>query len=190
MAEIPDIQAQIDAAVAAATAPLNDQIGELTAQLAQRASDDAAAQLQAELDEARRDLDAKVAELTAVQSTYDQLVADLEAIEADRVEAERVEAVKAERVAAVADMGLFDDEHRANSADRWAAMSDEAWAGQVDEYKLLAEKHASIPVPSTPVTEPSTSALTAAAAEPVTSTDADDTIAVIRNRRAVANLAV
>jgi hypothetical protein len=137
--------AAVAGAVATATASLNAELEEL-----KKGSEEAA--IQAKIDEAvakaagdTAELQAKLDEAVAAQTAAEKLLADttafLEAEAAAAKEKEEADARKDARVAEVAAVIAFPDKHVEASADRWAEMADEAFAAELEGYKVLAEEH-------------------------------------------------
>lgn len=144
MAELSDeeIQAKIDQAVAAATAPLQSRINELTA-----AADDAAIDakvaaateaLVAEKADLQTQLDAAMAAKTAAETELAEFKSTLETMAREADEAAALATAKAERVDEVTKLNVFDEKYIDTHADRFAAMSAEEWAANVESWKLIA----------------------------------------------------
>lgn len=169
----------IDAAVAAALAPVMAQLDELQSAAATSAVDAkiadavaaALAPIEAELAEAKTkldaaaaDLDNKVVEAQVEKDRADGIVAWLEAEAETQTVEQALAARKAERVEQAKTSAGFTDEQLAEGdptrADRFAAMDDEAWATQVDSWTAM---RASAGSGYTPL--PKTTALTASADE-------------------------
>lgn len=120
-----ETEAALAAAVEEATGPLTAKVEELTAELAE---------LTTKFDEAT--LEARTA-----TETHDNLVAFLTA-EQERLDNEvAATARRDDRLAAVKDVvPSFTEEDLEVRADKWAAMDDEAFTAQLDEYRSIAER--------------------------------------------------
>lgn len=137
------LQSAVGDAVAAATGPLHEQIAQLAASQEQVAHDQAIADAvaAANTESATRiaELEAEVEELAmalkAVEDSRDEIVAFLETEVAVTAAVER----SAERVALVKATGLFDEAFVDARADRYAEMTDEAWAEKIEELQAQAE---------------------------------------------------
>lgn len=145
-------QAAIDAAVTEAVTPLKEQVDDLTAKL-----DDATVQLNAEKERA---------------DGLEQLIAD-EVAKAEA--AAQLAACRTERIAQAKEVAGFTDEQLAEAvadgvtrADRFAAMTEEAWLARVDGWKEAR------PPSNKP---PASSALVASAAEGISTTSPDQSAA-------------
>lgn len=147
---VPDVstvtQEDISKAVEAAVAPLNEELDTLRKFKADVESSEAAQAQQAKIEEAetkaeelQNKLDESVIEATEAKKSYEDLVAWLEAEAEAKAEAERIEAVKAERVEKVRELNLFKDSYIEENADRYAAMSEEAFETAVADWKAAAE---------------------------------------------------
>ncbi len=147
-------------AIAAAKAPLEAKVAELTAADAEdekaKAVAEAVAPLQAELDETRTKLEnAELAAETATKER-DDIVAFLAEETAKQEAAEAATARKGDRVAAAKEaVPAMSDEYVAKYADRWAELSDEDFESRLAE---LAEISNASPG-GTPAALPSTTAL-------------------------------
>lgn len=133
----------LDAAVAEATAPLLEELNtlkssqeeqEINARIEELKTEHASqvAELQAQLDSA-------VLERDTSKGQYDELVAALESAEAAEVEAAIFAAVREERIAQVKEVASFSDEHIEASADRWAAMEQDAFEASLSDWSAAVE---------------------------------------------------
>lgn len=187
-----EIQAQVDEAVAAATASVKAELDAANAELAKIKADGQVSDLTVKVDELQAALDEKIAELSAANEKFESTIAYLDEIHAETVKAAEAEAKRDERVKAVEDLNLFtgdEAKHIEASADRWAEMSDEAWDVQFSEYKGIAARLVTSE-PSTQVTDPASTKITASADSTVVNSAYEDARAVVSpgNRQIVANL--
>lgn len=113
---------------AAEDATIDSRITEAKAELESQIAD-----LQSRLDTATLEAEAAKSELEAVTSF---LAAEAAAAE----EAAAVEARKAERVERVKEAASFPDEYLEQNADRFAAMSEEAFELALEDWKTIAPK--------------------------------------------------
>lgn len=135
-------QAEVDAAVAAATADLQTRLEELGAQVRDtevgRAVADAVAAKEAEVSELQSKLDAAEAARTAAEhklTETEQFWAD--AITAHEEQA-TVAARREQRVAEAKSAGVLSEDYVDEHADRFAAMSDEDFTARLDEWRAIA----------------------------------------------------
>jgi len=81
---------------------------------------------------------AKVLEATEAARKYDELVAFLTE-ETEAAEAAKLaEALKAERLEAIKEVASFPEDHIEKNIDRWVAMDEDAFADQLETWKLLS----------------------------------------------------
>lgn len=137
-------QDELDAAVAAASAPLQQRLAELEAQVQEtevgRAVTDAVAAKETTIAELQQQLDAAVAARTTAESTLtetEQYWADAIAAHEAAVE---LAARAQERAAKAKELGVFNDEYIAENAERFAAMTDEDFNARIEEWQLIASK--------------------------------------------------
>lgn len=135
-------QADLDAAVAAATADLQTRLEELGAQVRDtevgRAVAEAVAAKETEVSELQAQLDAAEAARTAAESKLtetEQFWAD--AI-ASHEEQATVAARRDERVAKAKEASVLSEEYLEKNADRFAAMTDEDFAARLEEWRAIA----------------------------------------------------
>lgn len=135
-------QADIDAAVAAATGPLQQRLAELEAQAQESEVGKAVAQAVGEKDTLITDLQTQLDTATAARTAAETKLAETEKYWVDAIaaheEAVAVAARKETRIGQAAELGVFNDEYIAANADRFAAMSDEDFAARIEEWKLIA----------------------------------------------------
>lgn len=117
------------------------------------------AELEAKVASVQSQLDTTTIECEAAKNERDAIVAYLEAEVASATEAAEREAKRDERVAAVKDAASFPDEYLEANADRFVAMSDEAFEAAIADWKAVAAK---APAKKTDETIPSATAMTAA----------------------------
>lgn len=72
----------------------------------------------------------------ALKAATDE-VATLKQEVAARDQKAQLAEVASKRVDQVKNLGLFNDDYASKKAETWAAMSDEAWAAQLEDYKAL-----------------------------------------------------
>lgn len=135
-------QEQVEAMIAEAVAPLQDELSNYKAKADAEAVEaqiqTAREQFETEVAEIRAQLDAKVLETEAAEAKYNELVAMLEeAAEAEAKAAERAERMDA-RLAKIGEVANFPEEYVAANADRWADMSDEAFESLLEDYTAVA----------------------------------------------------
>lgn len=155
-------QDDLDAAVAAATGPLQKRLAELEAQVqetevgkavAEAVATEAArtAELQTQLDKAEAARTAAENRLAETEQFWTQAIAEHQA-------AAELESRREQRIAQATDAGVFAEDYVLANADRFAAMSDEDFNARLAEWALIASK-----APAT--TTPATTALTASKTE-------------------------
>lgn len=135
-------QSDLDAAVAAATNPLQQRLAELEAQAQDTEVGRAVTAAVAEKDTQISDLQGQLDTATAARTAAEHKLTETEQYWVDAIaaheEALAVAARKEQRVSQAADIGVFNDEYIATNADRFAAMSDEDFAARIEEWKLIA----------------------------------------------------
>ena len=160
-------QEELDAALAAATDPLQQRLAELEAQVQQtevgKAVADAVAAKDAEVAELQSQLDAVEAARTAAENKLTEVEQYwVDAIAAQEAAAE-LAARKEQRTTQAREAGVFSEEYIAENADRFASMTDEDFSARLDEWRLIASQ------PRRTSDIPARTALVAARAdEPVT----------------------
>lgn len=151
------VAAAVAEAVKTATDPLNTRIAELEASANEDALGEAVAAAVAEavtpLQTQITDLQAKLDTAEAEKATAIQELADIKAYLTEEVEKAELEAKKDERRAEAEKIAPFDEKYLDENADRFAAMSDEDWAAQVDGWKLIAAKAATPPPKKDPTAD-------------------------------------
>lgn len=151
---------QLDAAVVAAREESAGRIAELEARVVsfeesqregaiEAAVAEAKAEAQAEIDELKTQLDAAVLEASTTKEAFDAFKSELTELETQRTEAEEAAARKDERLTKVAEVASFPQEHIDANAERWAAMSDEAFEQQLEDWRQIAAKGAGEHIPNT-----------------------------------------
>lgn len=137
---------ELAAAVALAVKPLEDKITELEAKDAEAETEtkiaEAKAELETKISELSTALDVKVAEVEAAKKELEDLKTYLDAEKARVDEEAAREARKSERVEQVKENANYPDDYLNGQADRWAAMSDEEFAGLIDDLKAAGVKKA------------------------------------------------
>lgn len=135
-------QADLDAAIAAATSDLQKRLEELGAQVRDtevgQAVAEAVAAKETEVSELQTKLDAAEAARTAAENK----LAETEQYWTDAIaaaeEAAQVAARREERVAEAKKAGVLADAYVDENADRFAAMSDEDFKARLDEWRAIA----------------------------------------------------
>lgn len=139
MAEKDYTEEDMRSAVAAAVKPLEDRLGELEGAKAEEAIEAKIAEAKIELETKvaglEKDLDVKVAEATAAKQEIEDVKAYLKAEDEAVKEAASKEARKTERLDKVKENANYTDEYLDTHADRWAAWSEEEFAGFLDDLK-------------------------------------------------------
>lgn len=124
-------------------AGLEAKVAELTASTEKSELDtriaEAKAELETQVTDLQSKLDAAMAESGAHKENFDQLVAYLEAQVQSAEEAAALEQRKTERVDAVKEVASFSEEYLEANAERFAAMSDEAFAAAIEDWKAVRE---------------------------------------------------
>jgi hypothetical protein len=139
-----DLEAQVAAAVAKATGPLEAQLNELKASKDQQegqqaqteaiaAKDTEIAELQSKLDTAVLEASKSAEDKTAIEAFWTKAVEDAE-------QAQALETRKGERITKLKEVVSFPETYLDENADRFAAMSDEDFAARLDEYAQVASK--------------------------------------------------
>ncbi|QBQ74863.1 hypothetical protein [Caudovirales GX15bay] len=137
-------QADLDAAVAAASSGLQQRLAELEAQVQEtetgKAIAEAVAAKDSDISKLQEQLDAAEAARTAAEAQR----AELEQFWTDAIAAHEAEATmaarRAERAEAARTAEVLSDEYIEKNADRFAAMSDEDFAARLEEWRLIASK--------------------------------------------------
>lgn len=135
---------EVDAAVAAAVAPLQARMADLEAEKSaeeiQTQIDEAKAEVESQLAEVQKELDLKTAEADAAKQELEDVKAYLTAEVEAQAEAAAKEARKADRIEKVKEAASYSDEYVATHADRWAAWDDEEFAGFLSDLKATGVK--------------------------------------------------
>lgn len=135
-------QADIDAAVAAATSPLQQRLTDLEAQAQEgevgKAVATAVAEKETQITDLQTQLDAATAGRTAAESKLAETEQYWTAAIAAQEEAVAIAARKDTRIGQASEIGVFSEEYLAQNSDRFAAMSDADFAARLDEWKLIA----------------------------------------------------
>lgn len=160
-------QEDVDAAIAAATSPLQQRLAELEAQAQESEVGKAVAQAVGEKESQIADLQGKLDSATAAATTAESRLAETETFWADAIAAHEAAVVtaarKEQRIGQATELGVFSADYVAANADRFAAMSDEDFAARIEEWKLIA----SVAKPAGETTAvPATTAMVAARTEP------------------------
>lgn len=138
-------------ALLAINAELERRIAELEAQQADAAIESKLSELRANYETQLADLAGQLDEAKAAQkAAEDALAAHIAADEQAKADAEAAAAflaLKAERVAKVEELALFDADHVAASAERWASMSDEEFASNLADWAQIASRKVDAGVP-------------------------------------------
>lgn len=135
-------QEQVDAAIAAAIAPLQDRVGELqkAAQETEvgKAVSEASAALQEQIDALQAQLDEATVRATAAEQAKTEVETFwAEAIKAETEKAER-EGRKAERIEKAKAAGVLTEDYITANADRFAEWTDDEFAARLDEWSQVA----------------------------------------------------
>lgn len=135
-------QSDLDAAVAAATGPLQQRLAELEAQAQESEVGKAVTQAVGEKETQIADLQTQLDTATAARTAAETKLAEAEKYWTDAIaaheEAVVVAARKEQRIGQATELGVFDANYISTNADRFAAMSDEDFAARIEEWKLIA----------------------------------------------------
>lgn len=135
-------QEELDVALQVAITPLQTRIEELAGleqvKVVEAKVADAVAPLNDQISELQKTLDTTTARAEAAEKNHSELVSKIEADEAATEVATQREAVKAERLALVKEAASFKDEYIDSNIDRWVDMSEEAFTACVDDWKAVA----------------------------------------------------
>ncbi len=138
---------EVKKAVEAALEQANARIAELEDGVEKTAIDtavaEATAELRQQLDDARKEVEtadaAKVEAENKLTETVDYLKAEHETA--------TFETRRDERAGFVKELAIFSDELVEKSKDRWAAMDDETWEAQKEQYQEVADRKGIRPQP-------------------------------------------
>lgn len=117
--------------LASEKASLEAKVNELTE--ATSTKDAEIASLRTENERLNGELDTAQVALKAAQDETAALKADIAAKEEEAAKAE----IASARAAQVRNLGLFNEEHVADKASRWAELGEEEWAERLEEWKTL-----------------------------------------------------
>ncbi len=146
-------QADLDAAVSAATGSLQQRLTELEA-LAQdtevgKAVAAAVAEKEAAITELQTQLDAATAARTTAESKLTETETFWTEAIAAHEEALATAARREKRVEEAAQLGVFSSDYISEHADRFAAMSDDDFAARLEEWRLIAADRKTAVPPTT-----------------------------------------
>jgi uncharacterized coiled-coil protein SlyX len=162
-------QDELDAAVAAASASLQQRLVELEAQVQQtevgKAVTDAVSAKETQIGELQTQLDAAVVGRTSAESKLVETEQYWKDAIAAHVEAERFAACRDDRAAKAKDLGVFSEDYIAGNADRFAAMSDDDFNARIEEWRLIATKNETAGLTAGASTIPAQTALVASRAD-------------------------
>lgn len=137
-------QEQLDAAVAAAVAPLKEQIAAFEVKASTSELETQIAEAKAEADrqvaELQAKLDSAVLEASEAAKANQDLVAYLESVKSEQEAAAELASRKEERLATVRDAASFPDDYIEANAERWAALDDAAFEALVSDWRAIAKK--------------------------------------------------
>jgi hypothetical protein len=123
---------------------LEAQIAELTKAAEVEAIDariaEAKADLEAQVADLQSKLDTAVLEAEASRTELDNVLSFLASEQAAAEEAAALEARREERIAKVKEVASFPDDYLETNAERFAAMSDEAFEAALEDWKTIAPK--------------------------------------------------
>lgn len=131
LAEVADLKTKV-----AALAKANED-SEVDSKIAA-----AAAEIESKVTDLQTQLDAKVLEAEAAKTANENFVAWLEGERTAAAEAAELASRKDARTAQVKEVASFPDEYLVANADRFAAMSDEAFEAALEDWKEIASKSA------------------------------------------------
>lgn len=134
--------AEVQAEIAKATAPLLAQIAEFSASAQSNQVEALVAQTKAEsaaaMEELRTQLDAAVLEREAAKEELAAYKAEVEQAIADEEAKAELAALREERVTKVQEVASFPEKYVEANADRWALMDQENFETLLEEYKQLS----------------------------------------------------
>jgi hypothetical protein len=135
-------QQDLDAAVTAATGPLQQRLAELEAQAQDTEVGRAVAAAVAEKDTQITDLQTQLDTTTAARTAAEAKLTETDQFWANAIaeheQAVAIAARREERIGKASELGVFNDDYIAANADRFAAMSDDDFAARLDEWRLIA----------------------------------------------------
>jgi hypothetical protein len=148
-------QADLDAAIAASNASLQQRLAELVAQVQESEVGKAVAAVTAEKDteisKLQEQLDAAEAARTAAEAKHAEVEQFWSEAIAEHEEAAELAARRAERVETAKKAGVLSEDYIEKNADRFAAMSAEDFNARIDEWRLIASQtrgNSTAPIPS------------------------------------------
>lgn len=137
-------QDDVDAAVAAALAPLKEQLSKMEAEMAEAGIEariaEASAELTKQIEDLQAQLDTKVLEAEEARKSVTDITAYLDAVAAEAQAAADQASRKEVRLALVREVASFPDEYIDANADRWASLEDEAFEALVNDWRAIASK--------------------------------------------------
>ena len=135
-------QQDLDAAVTAATGPLQQKLTELEAQAQETEVGKAVAAAVAERETQIAGLQTQLDSATAARTAAESKLSETEQFWTDAITAHEEAAATAarrdQRVGQAAELGVFNEEYISQNADRFAAMSDDDFAARLEEWRLIA----------------------------------------------------
>lgn len=159
-----DLDAAVEAAVEAATKPLQDQIATLTASeeevAIQARIDEATNPLKEQVTELQAKLDVAVLEATQAKETLTSTVAYLEDVKGQEEALIALADAKEERLAKIAEVASFSEEFIATNGDRWALMAQEDFDTLIESFKQVSTASSTVERPDVKI--PEATAMTAA----------------------------
>lgn len=135
-------QEELDAAVAEALKPIQDELKGLRANASKSEVEANIADLNSQIKELQSQLDAAVLETQKAKQEKADLEAEIAAAKEAEEHAKALAARRDERLAKVGEVASFPDEYMQANADRWAAMSDEDFEAAVSDWKTISVKKA------------------------------------------------
>lgn len=137
-------QEQLDAAVAAAVAPLKEQISSFEAKASTEEVEAKIAEIKAEAEakiaELQAQLDSAVLEASEAKKTVEDVTTYLEAVKSEEDAAAELASRKESRLALVRDAANFPDEYIEANAERWASLDDSQFESLVNDWRAIAKK--------------------------------------------------
>lgn len=133
-------QEELDAAVAEALKPIQEELKGLRANASKSEVEASIAEMDSKIKELQSQLDAAVLETQNAKQEKADLEAKIEAEKQAEENAKALAARKDERLAKVGEVASFPEEYLQANADRWAAMSDEDFDAAVNDWKTISVK--------------------------------------------------
>lgn len=160
-------QDELDAAIAAASGPLQQRLAELEAQVKETEVGRAVAEVSAAKETEISDLQTQLDAATVARTAAETALAETQQYWADAIaaheQAAEIAARKDERTAKAKELGVFTEDYVVSNADRFAAMSDEDFAARIEEWRLIAKRE--VPVGAAVSKIPAQTALAASRAD-------------------------